>query len=341
MEQLLPKIFDVHTDTTVLDSREIGEGIETAYKVTGSNREDYFIKFLTSGYFEPEGFICGGNLLPMLHEQEIPVPRLVYCSEANPQIGVTPYYITNFVDGKKVSGYENTENTSIETYRSYFRNLGRYTARLHQIPVQSEVYGWAGWFNNQIEPFGGYDSFSEWVAQEVSRYGEKITESHSCYAKKDQIASLAEQIETLSLDCSDPVICTYDRKFENVILENTVEPRAKALIDWDNPVLAPPEYMLSRIEKHYVTHPRLDSSVQYNLEKVLQYVLEGYYRESGRGLELQNSPTYTICRIDSFVSDLRHFDRFYKDCPESTKDLVREQLFGALESLEKQLEQFE
>jgi hypothetical protein len=340
MEELLPKIFDIHTDTQLVDSTELTDGIETSFKVEGSDNNHYFIKFLTSEYFEPEGFICGGELLPLLQEQNIPVPSLIYCSEPKPHIGNKPFYITEYVEGKTVSGYGDINVQSIEQFRTYFRDLGKYTARLHSLPVNSHVYGWAGWFNDQVAPFGGYDSFSEWVGQEVHRYGNKLTDSHSCSERKDQIQRLSQRITTLDVECSDPVICTYDRKFENVILEETFEPRAKALIDWDNPVLAPPEYMLSRIEKHYVTHPRMDSTISYDLESVLPYVLEGYQMESGTTLSLQDSLVYTICRIDSFVSDIRHFDRFYEDYPDSTQDLVREQLFGALDSLEEQLESY-
>jgi aminoglycoside phosphotransferase (APT) family kinase protein len=336
MKTLLPQIFDINVNvSSLIEVSEISEGIETSYYIVGSDREEYFIKFLTSDYFESEGFICGGELLPLLDKRDVPVPSLVYCSDPDLSIGTHPYYITEYVEGETQRGYDNVG--SIERYRSYFQLLGEYTAKLNSVPVNSQVYGWAGWFNDWIEPFGGYPSFTEWVAQEVRRYANKLTTDHSCYSRKDQILSLAETINSLSIDSSDPVVCTYDRKFSNVIMDNTAEPRAKALIDWDNPVLAPPEYMVSCIEKNYVTHPRMDSSVSYDLEPVLSYILQGYNKQSNTPLDLHNNPTYTVARVNSFVSDIRHFDNYYEDYSTTVQDNVREQLFGALNALEDEL----
>ena len=333
------QLFPTYVDAPIKDITSISNGVETSFKIT-TNANTYFMKFNTSGYFNSKGFICGVKLLPRLAEQGIPVAEAIGGSISHPPFG--DFYITTYLDNCTVlTGYDRP----IQSYQRYFKQLGKYTSLLHSIPTDSNTYGWAGWFNNSIRPFGGTEIYTDWIVKMIYDSLESISEDHTFFEYKSYILEIVDEIEDVSITFGDPVISNYDLKFENCLINPRKEnPHIEAIIDWDNPILAPPIHTLVKLERHYTTigsvaledPPEVTKAIDYIIEEYLSHTSFSYIEDEDVMTDIRTD----VCRFEDCVGMIRHFENYYGNFSTKDREWIKEYYVDRLEMLGERIRSY-
>lgn len=309
--------------STVEIVRQIDIGVERSY-VIDTEEGKFFVKFLDSGYFEPEGFIAGGKLLEIIRENSsVPVADLYTTSFDIEADTDTAFYITEYVSGDYVDGY--TEELSQEFYETMFSELGVYVAEYNNISIPCDLFGWAGWFNNSIKTFGGHDQFKMFLLQRITDSLSKITQDNPMSCIRKPVRDSLESIQDLELNFSDPCLVNHDIKFQNMIFDTSHGSRTaiKCVLDWDNPIIGTASYNLAKVERHFKT----GYSKRRHTDKVyFDMFFEEYQKNSKYDIDngILNSLEMSLCRLEDFVDVSKHFLTYYDHLDEDEQQVARE-----------------
>lgn len=291
---------------------KIDRGVEDSYTVK-TNKNEYFIKFLDSGYFKPQGFVAGGKLLDIIKDKsEIPCPSLYYISDKRSDN--YPYYITEYVDGYNTTQYENNK-FSDSYYKRFQKDLGRYIAQFNNINVECDEYGWAGWFEDEIRPFGGHNNFKKFLIQRLENSLSSIENKNPMRCIKSHLDNVLPSIKELDIYFSGICMVNYDIKFQNIILSFDKENPIKSIIDWDNPIIGVPEYNIAKIERHLIKDYRVNMN---DIHKYFNLFINTYCKNSKYNINKNVTDTlkFDLCRLADYTDVSKHFVDYYNDLNE-------------------------
>lgn len=291
---------------------KIDKGVEDSY-IVKTKRNKYFIKFLDSGYFKPEGFVAGGKLLDIIEDKsEIPVPSLYYISDKKSDN--YPYYITEYIDGYNTTQYKSNK-FSDRYYKQFQKNLGRYIAQFNNINVGCDEYGWAGWFEDGIRPFGGHSNFQKFIIQRLEDSLSSIEDENPMRCIKNHLEDILPLVKELDINFSGICMVNYDIKFQNIILCSNDEKPIKSIIDWDNPIIGVPEYNIAKIERHFIKDYRVNMN---DIDKYFDLFINTYCKNSKYDINKNITETlrFDLCRLADYTDVSKHFVDYYGDLDE-------------------------
>lgn len=316
--------------------KQIDTGVERSY-IINTEKGKFFLKFLNSGYFKPEGFIAGGKLLEIIREKTlIPAADLYTTSFDIENYSDTAFYITEYISGDHLDGY--MENLSERFYKNMFSELGLYTAEYNNIPIKCDLFGWAGWFNNSIKTFGGHKKFKNFLLQRITDSLSKIKQENPMFYIREPVRDTLEYIQNLELNFSGPCLVNYDIKFQNIIFNTNQDSNTavKCIVDWDNPIIGTVSYNLAKAERHFKTGY---SKKNYTDKVHFDIFFEEYQKNSKYDIdkEILTSLEMDLCRLEDFVDVSKHFLNYYdhldKEEQQVAKEYYETQILNILEKI--------
>lgn len=287
---------------------KIEDGVEESYKIS-TCQDLYFIKFLKSECFKPRGFIAGAKILPIIKEQSsIPVPKLHKTSFDIQYYNGIPFYITEYIDGHHIKDYESSLSDAY--YENVFDDLGYYLSEYNNIDIDCEQFGWAGWFNEKIEPFGGYKKFKDFLIQRINDSSSNIHSDNPMHCIKEDIRQHIKNIKDINFKFNDPCLVNYDIKFQNIIFDkNNKNNPVKSIIDWDNPIIGTPLYNIAKIKRHFIKDYCINPRKNY-----IKRIINSYCKNSKYNIDknkIQNSPEMSLCELADYTDVCKHFMNYY------------------------------
>lgn len=310
--------------SSICNISEINRGVEKSVIVKDKDSK-YFIKFLNSGYFEAEGMLAGATLSnKLMLETDIPVPEVYYISDSVPDLCDSPYYITEYINGLNYNCYNDDFNYS--EYKNMFRDLGFYTAELNNISICEDRYGWGRISDyGSLEVFGsGNETFLDYLYGMIDDSIGKIDKNNPMYSSKNIMKNIKSSINNLDVEFDDPCLTNYDIKFSNLIFNKSKNNMIKAMVDWDNPIFAPPIYNIIKIERHFVSG--IDKKLEFSKRKKLfKLFLDSYNSNFERdyNINIYNNIKADLCRIEDYINVSKHFNDYYGNNNEKYKKLIK------------------
>lgn len=332
----ISNIFSSKVGVSIKEVSKIEKGVETSFIVVGNNFNKYFIKFLNSGYFEPEGFLAGAFLMKTIKNRtEIPVPEVYYISKKDPKLVKNPFYITEYIEGKNIDNY--ISEISFSKYKQMFKELGEYTAQFNNINVDTNSYGWGGYFEGEFRSFSDRTDFTQYIYDMIKDSTNKMQENNPMIRHKKTMIKTMKNIKKLEVKFDKPCLVNYDIKFDNLILNrNNKNKIIKSMIDWDNPVLAPPIYNIIKFERHFITGACKNMSFEKR-KKLFQIYLKYYSKNCNFNTDV-NSLQADLCRLEDYILVSKHFNDYYGQLDERKQEEIYNYYKNRIQVLSKKIE---
>ena len=344
--QTLRRMAESLLESSIDTVQSIEEGIEQTALVT-THSGNYVIKaHKTDVYDSPEGFIGGPILMQILTERtEIPVPTVHGFRTKEESAFDMPYYVMEYVEGEKFDF--DTHNT--DTHEAVIAQSGELLARLHNLDVEPDGFGWAGYCNGTLKTFGEYSTFQSFLEEKLTervvdllnggKFPEKAKDPKRFVDIAEQLdGEMSSLINTVSLD-TESAYCCWDYRYQNFKIDPEEEQPITGVFDWDIPMVTDPIYNVRRVEQTLVD--MLDYSTDIsNTERVrLKQTLREPYQNHRDTQVNFNEYEERIALYDLYlaVEYMRNFGLFFEGATQTTRDKAEEhyrrKLTNSLEQL--------
>lgn len=323
VEEALSK-SDVDFQTYVVE--EIGQGLNSLYRVTGDGREyDSLILKQYTYYGESKYAAKEFKIYKKLNQKSLlPVPDVLGLGTG--ETDQCPWLLMEAVSGEC---YNSEAITEIDLdLPATVEQAGRYLGHLHT-EFSFEEFGRINTSAPGLESDGFYAS---WVDQFVAlvdlavsgigdtRFDDSVSRAHTVV--KDNV-QLVRGNHT-------PVLVHQDYRFGNFMLDTTQQSEpVNGIIDWELASLGHHEYELALAEYHLVDRLRKQASQSGELRDALY---EGYQDHGDRPSSEDWSLRRSLYRIVGILFMMRGFEDIWGDRPRSEKKAIAASLIQDLDA---------